>query len=1127
MNFTPTPHKSQGATLGSTPAQSRFRSSLVPMSRPSPARPFQPAAKPTGTLRTTRPARDLFGTTTPKATRSTQFAPTLSPAVTKAAAGARKFASGKKNTGAGMAATTSTELFKMRIPEPDPDLTGEALAKSIPEALTRKGTVYADQYLADKCPPQFDDLQRRQFFCILDLRRLKHAANEIFAKKDWKLNILNFAKEYEKSRGLIMLHYGLYEFKNVKPSEEVMRRWRAAHGLPNPEPEKAVAKPPVSFNSSISSATPGLGKRKADDDLQPRDNALKASTANQNKKRNVEVEEAPTTDDAPKFAPSPTKSKRKTAQTGEDADESQRNKMQKTPSSARSRLEGIINNVQSGSTTPAGTPLKRPALDQSQSLFASKKQTDSSQNSSFAVKANPFASTNGATGGAPQLKSSLFQPGQTLNGDSGSVLSGHKFGVAPAAGSGNIFGYLSESSAPSSGNEKEDADDEPDPESESENEQGSQEVVPSEEPSAAASTGTATPPIQGASSIFNLGKPTTASAPFGASTKPAESTAKGGLFGRVSFGSDGQPLRAASAEVVPRPPSPAKEAEPEPAQSTTPAAKVPGDFTFNPATTPINFSSKGSLNFAPKPAAETALAKPNGPDGTTASSAPSLFGAKPAEQPPAPSATPSSQPLFGNSKPTPEPGTSTLNGGSAQSIFGTQKPASTTPPVLGTPQKAAGTEPAAKEPVKNIFGALGTPQKTTETEAAKEPAKSIFGTPAPMSNANPAAPSTPLFGALKKPSETGQSAPNGGTASSIFSNGASTPSTNILGASAAAPGTSSLSKRENDDSEGRSAKRSVFGRSEDPSDQPPKRGSLFGTSQPDATAAPPVHSAKPIFGGSSSLFGSTTPKPDTTAPASSFTSNASATAPIFSFGASAPSEPKRPDSASAHTNNNIFGTPAPAASTPSFTFGAQGTPAKDTTTGPSFTFGTQSTPARDVSAAPSPVFSFGGTQASAPAPSFGGTQSTAAAPSFGGFGSQANGSGPAKIDFNFSGSSAPGGNSSSFVFGGDQNQTSNTGSFTFTAGGPGPSNTNGQSFGGTSTTPTPAGSFNFQFGGPSTPKPAEQGSSFTFGSQPNEQAGAPGFSFTSSTPQAAPPKASSIFSGLLQPGGGSSTGASK
>lgn len=1127
MNFNPTPRKSQGATLGSTPAQSRFRSSLVPMSRPSPARSFQPAAKPTGTLRTTRPARDLFGTATPRSTRSTQFAPTLSPAVTKAAAGARKFASGKKNTGAGMAATTSTELFKMRIPEPDPDLTGEALAKSIPEALTRKGTVYADQYLADKCPPQFDDLQRRQFFCILDLRRLKHAANEIFAKKDWKLNILNFAKEYEKSRGLIMLHYGLYEFKNVKPSEEVMRRWRAAHGLPNPEPEKVVAKPPASFNSSVGNATPGLGKRKADDDLQPRDNALKASTVNQNKKRNVEVEEVPTTDDAPKFAPSPTKSKRKTEQVvEEDPDESQRNKMQKTPSSARSRLEGIINNVQSGSTTPAGTPLKRPALDQSQSLFASKKQTDGPQNSPFALKSNPFASTNGATSGAPQLKSSLFQPGQTLNGDSGSVLSGHKFGVAPAAGSGNIFGYLSESSAPSSGNEKDDADDEPDTESESENGQGSQEVVPSEEPSAAASTGTATPPIQGAG-IFNLGKPTTTLAPFGAPTKPTENTAKGGLFGRVSFGSDGQPLRAASAEEAPRPSSPVKESVPEPVQSTTPAAKVPGDFTFNPATTPINFSSKGSLGssvFGAKPAVETASAQPKESGVTNSSSVSSLFGAKPAELPPAASAPPSSQPLFGSSKQNPEAATSTSNGGSAQSIFGTQKPASAAPPMFGTPQKAADTEPT-----KNIFGAFDTPQKATETQVAKEPAKSIFGTPAPKSNANSAAPSTPLFGALKKPSETGQAAPNGATAPSIFSNGVSTPSTNIFGASTSAPETSS-SKREYDDSEGRPAKRHVFGKpAEDSSDQPPKRGSLFGTSQPDTTTAPSVQDTKPIFGGSSTLFGSTTPKPDATAPASSFASNASAAAPIFSFGASAPSEPKHQDlaSASAGINNNIFGTPAPAASTPSFTFGAQGTPAKDATTGPSFTFGTQSTPARDVSAAPSPVFSFGGTQPSAPAPSFGGTQSTAAAPSFGGFGSQANGPGPAKIDFNFSGSSAPGGNSSSFVFGGDQNQAPNTGSFTFTAGGPGPSNTNGQSFGGASNTTTPAGSFNFQFGGPSTPKPAEQGSSFTFGSQPNEHAGAPGFSFTSSTPQAAPPKAPSVFGGLLQPGGGTSTGASK
>ncbi|CRK35852.1 hypothetical protein BN1708_019839, partial [Verticillium longisporum] len=110
-----------------------------------------------------------------------------------------------------------------------PELSGEALAKKVPSHLDSKGTVYADQFLQEYVPREYDDLQRRQLFCILDLRRLKHSANEVFAKKDWKLNIMNFAKEFEKSRSLIMLRYGLYEFKNVKPSGDVLRKWRAAH----------------------------------------------------------------------------------------------------------------------------------------------------------------------------------------------------------------------------------------------------------------------------------------------------------------------------------------------------------------------------------------------------------------------------------------------------------------------------------------------------------------------------------------------------------------------------------------------------------------------------------------------------------------------------------------------------------------------------------------------------------------------------------------------------------------------------------------------------------------------------------------------------------------------------------
>ncbi|KAI0394262.1 PH domain-like protein [Xylariaceae sp. FL0594] len=174
-----------------------------------------------------------------------------------------------------MANTPSTEPFKMRIPSPDPELSGEVVAKSIPDDPSRKNK-YADEIFGPLCPPGYDEQQRRQWFCVLDLRRLKYAADEIFAQKDWKLNILNFAKEYEKSRGLIMLRYGLYEFKNVKPSSEVLKRWRAAHNLPDLE------------DNSQTVPSTGSMKRKADGDLTPNDNPLMNSTANQNKRRNVD-----------------------------------------------------------------------------------------------------------------------------------------------------------------------------------------------------------------------------------------------------------------------------------------------------------------------------------------------------------------------------------------------------------------------------------------------------------------------------------------------------------------------------------------------------------------------------------------------------------------------------------------------------------------------------------------------------------------------------------------------------------------------------------------------------------------------------------------------------------------------
>lgn len=166
-----------------------------------------------------------------------------------------------------LAESTSADLFKMAIPEPPADLTGAELAKKVPEDLNQQlGSVFADQYLEHLCPKNFSQLQRRQFFCILDLRRLKHAANEIFTKKDWKLNIMNFAKEFEKSRSLILLRYGLYEFRNVKPSAEILRKWRAAHGLQNEEQEaqaSSTKRPSKSSTKRKAEEEPDTGEERA------------------------------------------------------------------------------------------------------------------------------------------------------------------------------------------------------------------------------------------------------------------------------------------------------------------------------------------------------------------------------------------------------------------------------------------------------------------------------------------------------------------------------------------------------------------------------------------------------------------------------------------------------------------------------------------------------------------------------------------------------------------------------------------------------------------------------------------------------------------------------------------------
>ncbi|KAB5554890.1 hypothetical protein GE09DRAFT_964622 [Coniochaeta sp. 2T2.1] len=404
--------------------------------------------------------------------------------------------------GRALSHTANMELFEMRIPEPPSELTGERLTKEVPEDPNRVGSVYADEYLAHYCPPDFDDLQRRQFFCVLDLRRLKYSANDVFLKKDWKLNVLNFAKEFEKSRSLIMLRYGLYEFKTVRASEAVKKQWQKEHGIPTSDDESETA-PYKSIGGTLN-----RGKRKAEEELVPKDAPLAASSSNLNKRRVTEPEPRSETTTTPSTT---TKNKRKA---DSEPDENQPSKLQKAapaPASQKaSATKSIFERIANGTSNDA-SPSPKAKPSPSPLLGATKPAT--------------------TTGG----RSVLDQP-------------------SPAPSS-NIFGHLSDASKASNEDEDDsggqsgdetasDADGEAE-ESEAQDASQSQ----SEEPSVVASGGVATPQF-GAGGIF--GKKATADVPSTASSEAGESTKGRSLFDRITYGKDGQPVRAFG-EVTPQP----------------------------------------------------------------------------------------------------------------------------------------------------------------------------------------------------------------------------------------------------------------------------------------------------------------------------------------------------------------------------------------------------------------------------------------------------------------------------------------------------------------------------------------------------------------------------------------------
>ncbi|KAI1823433.1 hypothetical protein F4861DRAFT_319423 [Xylaria intraflava] len=661
MSFNSSPYKPRPppGQPGSSPFRSssanKFRSSLVPLSRPSPARPLK---SPTKLAKTPTAARNLFDTSAPRSESITQFAPDLPAEVTRFTPRIRKFA--RKGVSSGMSNINSTQPFEMKIPSPDPGLTGEALAKEVPDDPTRAGSIYADEFLAHKCPAHFDDLQRRQFFCILDLRRLKYAADEIFSKKDWKLNVLSFAREFEKSRSLILLRYGLYEFKTVRPSAEVLQNWRSAYGI-HSEPEGLTRASPAGRR------TPGQAKsikRKAEEDLAPNDAALTASTSNKNKRRNVNQEASKHDNESTPFRAS----KRK-VEVSDEENEPQQKKLAKSTPTATSIFESILNKTRSAVSSPA-----KPTPESS-SLGVSK----------------PLQPSNGSL---------LFGSAKTIDVDtpsipaksSESVLFGHKVGSAPVVNTGNIFSYLSESPGSSSSNDDDEGREtnfEPEHDSE---EQGQ---------STAVSTGTSTPPVQNGASSFTS-KVKDAHGISGGSSKPSSQSGKGGLFDRITMGPDSQPVRAS--------PSPddkqesAKESLVAPgkqtAKQTATPAKQPGDYTFNPSTTPISFSQPST------DVTKTSVAATVGPSEKLVKSdvpepkAPvSIFGAS-TQATSAPKSSEAAVSIFDTPKPAPT---------SSTSIFGAASTPAAKPKSSETPISIFDPQNLKPAPASVSFGAPSTP----------------------------------------------------------------------------------------------------------------------------------------------------------------------------------------------------------------------------------------------------------------------------------------------------------------------------------------------------------------------------------------------------------------------------------
>ncbi|KAL2115831.1 hypothetical protein VTJ04DRAFT_10086 [Mycothermus thermophilus] len=843
-----------------------------------------------------------------------------------------------------LANTGPTELFNMKIASPPRHLTGEMMAREVPHDPNRTGSIYADEFLSHYCPPEFDDLQRRQFFCILDLRRLKYAADEVFTKKDWKINITNFAKEYEKSRSLIMLRYGLYEFKTVRPSEAVKKEWKLKHNIPDSDDEGETAK------------VNGTGKRKAEDELGPATTSFASTVASPNKRRAPE---------------SPARTKRKA---DDEPEENQPAKLQKpgpAMSATRSFLERVAN---SQSTATAAKSTTKPTSlfdtatkpapttnifghlsDGSKSSGKDEvSETSADEDESEAEGAGEGEGDEG-TGSASQLANGT----SSASSDAGSQSQGR-----------SLFDRITRGSDGQPVRKVPPGTDLFAPPAPSRSVSPAKEQPPA--PAPANKTWTAGTPIKFApttsSPLFGAKPATTSTIDFGAkpetktSTVASKETPASNLFGAQPKKAD-EPATTNGAKPNLFSTAPTKPAE-APATTTS---------LFGTSTTPAPTSNLFGSATPAAPLFGQSKESEKKDSSSTPATTTSLFGVKPATTTTEPPKTNLFQ--FGQTKTDAAPAgglfgqaasTETKTDKPATSLFSTEPPKTTN--LFGaatTPAASGSEEPAAKKvafggdakPAGSLFGATTTPAPAaTET-------KSLFGattTPAPTTNlfgsTTTSAPSETksLFGTTTTPAASTTE-----TKSLFGTTTAPTETKNLFGATTpAASGAETKSLFGTNTSTSTEVK-PLFGTTPASTDPKPLFGATTTTESKPLFGATTTTESKPLFGAapeSKPLFGSTTTEakplfgntateskplfgaaPATDNKPAGLFGNTTTAAPvstsIFNFGASTAA----PATSQPATSGSIFGSGGSA----SFTFSAGGT---DGTIKNPFASGTYSAP---------------------------------------------------------------------------------------------------------------------------------------------------------------------------------------